>query len=266
MIKKIVLFVCLLSLFSCCLDYGSKEKKFKKRVLCAQRVNNDNSLFILKNGAFCCPKLPPEVNDLTSAKIFYYKKALEIDNTRIDGWEALGETCWDGGRYKEGIEYFEKASELSPQNIRYKIAIVSLLRITKDYDKAMKKTDEMEKMNFIGKDKTLSYLKGKLLYEMKDIDGAMKLLEKSRERYEGEDNSHFLSGTPYTINDLYFYLAQCYLKSGDPQKAHQYFLNYIQKERHPDFVGIYQKALEETGGEQLLLYDEIEDLWTRTHQ
>jgi len=101
---------------------------------------------------------------------------------------------------------------------------------------------------------------------MKDIDGATKLLEKSRDCYEGEDNSHFLSGTPYTINDIYFYLAQCYLKNGDAQKAHQCFLIYFQKERHPDFVTIYQKALEETGGEQLLLYDEIEDLWTRTHQ
>jgi len=70
----------------------------------------------------------------------------------------LGETCWDGGRYKEAIEYFEKASELNPQNIRYKIAIVSLLRITKDYDKALKKLMRW-KNQLHRKGKTLSYLK-----------------------------------------------------------------------------------------------------------
>lgn len=266
MVKKFFLFFLIISLVSCCFDFGSKDKRFKKRVLCAQRVNNENSIRILKEGAFCCPKLPVDVKDITTAKIFYYKKALEIDPQRVDGWEGLAQTCWDGAKYKEAIDYFEKALSLSKNNIRYEIAIISLLRITKDYDKALKHLEELKKIDFVEKERTISYLMGKILYEKGEIKEAISLLEKAKEIYEKQELSHFLSESPYSMDDVYFYLAQCYLKLGDAQKAHQTFLIYLQKEKHPYFVKLYNELLKETFGEQTLLYDQIESHWTRTNQ
>ncbi|MCX7829865.1 MAG: tetratricopeptide repeat protein, partial [Acidobacteria bacterium] len=250
----------------CCLDLGDKEKKFKKRVLCAHRVNNENSLYILKNGAFCCPKLPSEVNDLTSARAFYLKKALEIDPERVDGWASLGQTYWDGWKFNEAIDSFKKALELSPNSVSFIIALNSLCRITKKFDESQKYLDLLKKSDFQDKEKTISYLEGKLLYERKDYDGALKSLERAKALLETESPSHFLSNSPYTINDIYFYLAQIYFKKNELQKAHNHFLIFLEKERHPDFVDIYQKSLQETAGEQALLYDDIEEKWAKTRQ
>lgn len=261
-----LIYILIILTLGCCLDVGNKEKKFKKRILCAHRVNNDNSLYILKNGAFCCPKLPQEIKDITSAKAFYLKKALEIDPERVDGWAALGQTYWDGFLFNEAIEPFKKALELSPNSISYTIALTSLYRITKNFDESEKYILLLESIDFPDKDKTVSYLKGKLLYEGKNYDESLKYFEKAKELLENESSSHFLSNTPYTINDLYFYLAQLYFKKNELQKAHENFLIYIQKERHPVFGAIYEKALEETAGEQILLYDEIEEKWARMHQ
>ena len=261
----VVILISFLSL-GCCLDLGNKETKFKKRVLCAHRVNNDNSLYILKNGAFCCPKLPEEINDITSAKAFYFKKALEIDPKRVDGWASLGQTYWDGFRFKEAAESFKKALELSPKTTTFIVALNSLYRITGQFDESQKYLDLLESLDFQDKEKTISYLRGKLLYEKKEYDTAQKNLERAKELLETESPSHFLSNTPYTINDVYFYLAQIYLKKNELQKAHTHFLIYLEKERHPDFVAIYQKALDETAGEQILLYDDIEEKWAKTRQ
>lgn len=264
--KIAAIFFLLFLILGCCFDFGDREKKFKKRVLCAHRVNNENSLYILKNGAFCCPKLPADINDLTSARAFYLKKALEIDPQRVDGWASLGQTYWDGWRFKEAIESYKKAFELSPDTISFIIALNSLCRIVGDFKESEKYLSLLEKKDFPDKEKTVSYLKGKLLYEEKNYDEALKKLERAKELLENKSPSHFLSNTPYTINDIYFYLAQLYLKKNEPQKAHEHFLVFIQKERHPDFVDIYTKSLQDTAGEQLLLYDEIEEKWAKTRQ
>ncbi len=266
-LRKLAAILSLLFLFTgCCFDFGDKEKKFKKRVLCAHRVNNDNSLYILKNGAFCCPKLPEEINDLTSARAFYYKKALEIGPERVDGWASLGQTYWDGWKFKEAIEAYKMAQKLSPNTISFIIALNSLCRITKDFKGSEEYLSLLQKIDFPDKEKTVCYLKGKLLYEKKEYDESLKFLEKAKELLESKSPSHFLSNSPYTINDIYFYLAQLYLKKNELQKAHEHFLVFIQKEQHPDFVDIYKKSLQETAGEQILLYDDIEDKWARTHQ
>lgn len=264
-ISILVFFLVVLS-FGCCLDLGNKEKKFKKRVLCAHRVNNDNSLYILKNGAFCCPKLPQEINDLTSAKAFYFQKALEIDPQRADGWASLGQTYWDGLRFKEAADSFKKALDLSPKTITFIVALNSLYRIMGQFDESQKYLNLLESLDFQDKEKTISYLKGKLLYEEKEYDEALKNFGKAKDLLEKENPSHFLSNTPYTINDLYFYLAQIYLKKKELQKAHTHFLIFLEKEKHPDFVAIYQKSLDETAGEQILLYDDIEEKWAKTRQ
>lgn len=251
----------------CCFKpFEKKENKFKRMVLCSRRVNNDNSLRVLKEGAFCCPKLDKNINDLTDARVFYLKKALEVDPQRVDGWESLGQTYWDDYRFKDAIISFKKAEELAPKKISILIALSSLYRIIKEFDNSYFYIEKIEKCDDPQKEMVMAYLKGKLFYEKGDYDSSLKELLKVKEMVEGEMPSHFLGNSPYNSNDLYFYLAQIYLKKNENQKAHEMFLKYLERERHPDFVETYKKALEETGGEQILLYDEIEKYWTRPRQ
>lgn len=265
-ITALLLFALALVQVSCCLDLGGREKRFKKRMLCARRVNNDNSIDILKKGAFCCPRLPSSANDISSARRYYYMKAAEVYPDRGEVLAAIGQTFWEEGRYGEASEYYGKAASACPEEPSYLIASITLERIEKRYDDAIASVGKLEKLNFSGKEKTAAYLKGKILYEKNELDAALNLLEGTLDGASPADGTFYLGPTPYTMKDVYFYLAMIQLRKGERMKAHEYFLQYLSKEGHPDFVTLYQGWLKQSGGEQEFLYEMVEEGWTRTHQ
>jgi tetratricopeptide (TPR) repeat protein len=262
------LLIQLVLLASCCFDIGSKESKFRKRMLCARRVNNENSIRLLKNRAFCCPVLPAEINDISSARRWYYLKAAEIYPENEEVLAAIGQTYWEEAKFSDAIGYYRKANEVSPKNIQFHIAVITLERIDKRYDEALKAIETLSKPDFSGREKTVNYLQGKILYEKGDLDGARLLMEKSIAEAEKPKGDFYLGPTPYTMHDVYFYMAMITLKqkNSDPQKAHEYFLKYLSKEGHPDFVNMYQESLRQSAGDQEFLYEMVETGWTRTHQ
>lgn len=251
---------------SCCLDLGGREKRFRKRMLCARRVNNDNSIDILKKGAFCCPRLPSSANDISSARRYYYMKAAEIYPDRGEVLAAIGQTFWEEGRFGEASDYYGKATRACPDDPSYLIAAITLERIGKKYDDALASISRLEKMSFPGRDKAAAYLKGKILYEQNQPDAARELLEATLSGAGPADGTFYLGPTPYAMKDVFFYLAMIQLKKGERMKAHEYFLQYLSKEGHPDFVSLYQGWLKQSGGEQDFLYEMVEEGWTRTHQ
>jgi tetratricopeptide (TPR) repeat protein len=267
--KKAALFLLLLYitlLSGCCFDMGSKENRFKKRMLCARRVNNDYSISILKKRAFCCPQLPQEINDIYSARIWYYKQAADIDPQRDEAYAAIGQTYWLDEKFSDALVYYCKSAALVPDNVQYLVAVTSLERIGKDYEGALKTIGSIGNLNIPDKAKTVDYLKGKVLYDKGDISGAGELLTRAMTQAEAPGGTFYLAPTPYTMKDVYFYLAMISLKKDDAQKAYEYFLKYLAKEGHPDFVNYYQDCLQKSGGDQTFLYEMIESGWTRTHQ
>jgi len=252
--------------FSCCLDVGSREKRFRKRMLCARRVNNDNSIRLLKNAAFCCPRLPSTVNDVSAARRYYYMEAAALCPDKDEALDAVAQTFWDEDRFTEALDYYARALKLSPSNVKYRIAVVTMQRVLKMYPEALASIADLEKIPFEGREKTVNYLKGKVLYERGDLDASQKLLEATLPEAESQKGTFYLGPTPFTMKDVFFYLAMIRLKKNEPQKAHEYFLEYLSKEGHPDFVSRYTDYLRESGGEQDFLYGMVEDGWTRTHQ
>jgi len=264
--RAILLLLMLMLASSCCVDFGGKEKRYKKMMLCARRVNNDNSIMILKKGSFCCPRLPSHVNDISSARRFYYMKAAEIFPERDEAFEAVGRTFWEEGRHAEALEYYEKALGLSPGNINDLVAVATLRRTCGKLDEALETLSLLEKTEFREKSKSLAYLRGKVVYEQGDTRKAKELFENALGDIEKGGGSFYIGPTPYTMKDIYFYLAQIELKQNEPQKAHELFLKYLAEEGHPDFVSTYQECLRQSAGEQEFLYGLVEERWARTHQ
>ncbi len=264
--RAIILLFLLISASSCCLDMGGKEKRYRKNMLCARRVNNDNAMFLLKKGAFCCPHLPPGVSDISSARRFYYMKASEIFPERDEPVEAIARTFWEEGLHVEALGYYEKALGLSPGNINDLVAVITLRRICGKFDQAIETLSPLEKADFEGKKKSIDYLRGKIVYEQGDLGRARELFSNALDEIEKNDGSYYLGPTPFTMKDIYFYMALIELKGREPQKAHEYFLKYLSKEGHPDFVSTYQECLKQSGGEQEFLYGLVEERWARTHQ
>ena len=264
--RAILLLALLMFVSSCCFDIGGKEKRYKKMMLCARRVNNDNSILILKKGSFCCPRLPSHVTDISSARRFYYMKAAEIFPERDEPFEAIGRTFWEEGRHAEALEYFERALVLSPRNISDLVAVATLRRACGKLNEALEILSLLERTEFVEKNKSLAYLRGKVVYEQGDIRKARELFESALSDIEKGGQSFYIGPTPYTMKDIYFYLAQIELKENEPQKAHEFFLRYLAEEGHPDFVSTYQECLKQSAGEQEFLYGLVEERWTRTHQ
>lgn len=250
---------------SCCGFLETKEAKYKKYMECAERLTSDRSIELLHHGYACCEKLPPELADREAAKRFYLEKARALKPDSPEPYAAIGLSYWEGGDYPRALDAYQQAAKRTGKPFAYLIAEATMMRLCGRYDDAMNAADDIEKMRTVDGAKTAAYLRGRILYEK-------GLLKEARADFEkaiamAEKSGYFLTPSPYTMVDAWFYLAQIRLKEGDPQGAYDAFKNYLSRMTNPEFQLWYtQKLLPRYGADQKGLYDAIEENWVSERQ
>ncbi len=81
-----------------------------------------------------------------------------------------------------------------------------------------------------------------------------------------DEAGFFLCGSSYTMRDVEFYLAQVYLRSGDPVRADELFRSFAARNPDPDFVSFLNWMTEEGPENQGEYFSDVEKFWVRVRQ
>ncbi len=250
---------------SCCGFLETKEDRYNKYMECAERLTSDKSIEILHHGYQCCEKLPKELNDREAAKRFYLEKAKALKPDAPEPYASIGLSYWEGGDYANALAAYEEAAKRTDKPFGYMIAEATMMRLCGKYDEALAMASSIEKLKAVDGAKASAYLKGRVLYEegklkeaQADFEEAIAMAGKS---------GYFLTPSPYTMVDAWFYMAQIRLKEGDAQGAYNDFKEYLSRMTNPEFQLWYtQKLLPRYGADQKGLYGTIEENWVRERQ
>lgn len=254
----------LASATACCGAFQSKEDRYKKEMECALRVTDEKSIEILQRGMFCCEKLPAEVKTLPEARRFYLLRAAAQDPKNPDPVLQIARSYWDDHDYKQALDFFARAKDLSPKPLTAVIGEITMLRLTKDWTQANGLVQWVRDQKAIDSQKVGDYLEARILYDQGKYAEAKPLFESALNRSKSDGDA--LGDTPYTMKDAYLYLAQIKLKAGDAQGAYGDFKLFLQKMSNPDFQLFYKYWVEKLGNDQPALYDKIESDWASWRQ
>ncbi len=261
---KGMMLLAMLAATGCCGMFQSKEERYKKEMECALRVTDERSIVILQKGMFCCEKLPAQDTTLPAARRFYLLRAAALEPKNPDPLMQIARSYWDDRDFVPALAFFVQAKELSPKPLAAVIGEITMLRLTKQWDKAMTLVAWIREQKAMDAPKVADYLDARLLYDQGKYAEAKPLFLNALKR--AESGSDTLGDTPYTMKDTYLYLAQIQLKGGDPQGAYEDFKLFLKKTSNPDFQLFYNYWVGKLGSDQAALYDKIESDWAWPRQ
>ena len=257
--------VALLALaMACCGAFQSSEQKYQKEMECASRITDLKSVELLQRGMFCCSPLPKGTDALPEARRYYFLRASILKPSSPDPPTGIARSYWDEGDYRQALKYFDEARERSKEPLAAIIGEVTMHRLLRDFEPAYALVRWIRVQKNIDGEKVAAYLSARLLCDEGKYGEAEPLFEQALKR--AERGNDYLGETPYTMKDAHFYLAQIKRKSGDPQGAHEEFLQYLRKMSDPDFQLAYKYWVEKFGSDQALLYDTVEKDWAHVRQ
>ncbi|MEJ2368035.1 MAG: hypothetical protein P8Z49_06740 [Acidobacteriota bacterium] len=248
----------------CCSTFGSKTREYNRLMECATRITSNRSIYILKRGMFCCPKLPKDTVSMAAARRFYYLKAMKVAPKRAEPVGGVADSYWDEENYAAALPYYQKAAGLSPHPLRYIIGEISMYRLLGKWDRALDRIKTLRQSGHPGWFKIADYLEARILYDRGKPQEAGPLFQKAIRA--SEKTGINLGNTPYTMTDAWFYMAQIRLKAGHPQEAYNEFKMYLSKQHDPYFLEYYNYWVKRLGKDQKTFYDKLEQNWVRIRQ
>jgi Tfp pilus assembly protein PilF len=121
-----------------------------------------------------------------------YKEALDLDSNYAPGHRRYGEYLIIGGQYKNASRYFRKYIEKAEATPEVTMETAKLLFLSKDYDGAMKYTDEADKRGV--RDNDIYRMRGYSRVEMGNFQQGIDNLDEMVKK----------GVKPYFMDDLYF--------------------------------------------------------------
>ncbi len=121
-----------------------------------------------------------------------YKEALDLDSNYAPGHRRYGEYLIVGGQYKNASRYFRKYLEKAEATPEVTLETAKLLFLSKDYEGAMKFTDEADKKGV--RDNDIFRMRGYSHVEMGNFQQGIDNLDGMVKR----------GVKPYFMDDLYF--------------------------------------------------------------
>ena len=255
----------LIALMACCGLFQSKDARYKKYMECAERLTSDKSMELLHQGYACCEKLPTALSGREAAKRFYLEKARALKPEAPEPYAAIGLSYWEGGDFAHALEAYQEAAKRTDRPFAFLVAEAAMMRLCGRYDEGLRLAGDIAKMRGVDGEKAAAYLSGRMFYEGGRLQDARASFERAIAL--AEKSGYFLTPSPYTMVDAWFYMAQIRLKGGDAQGAYNDFKVYLSKMTNPEFQLWYtEKLLPRYGAGQKGLYDSIEENWVRERQ
>lgn len=231
-----------LLLTGCCENpFRGKEARYKKYLECADYLTVDRALDLMKKGSSCCEKVPAETKTREEARRFYLAKALALKPESPQPYDEMAISYWYDRQFAKAEEYFAKAAERTPRPLAQHIMRCNMQRLTARFDEALATSAHLRASSERDGEKAAEYLEGRIWYERGDLPAAKGHFEKALS-LAGEKGFRF-AGTPYSMRDAWFYMAQIRFKSGDPLGAHEAFKRFLEKMGDPEFQAWYGKEL-----------------------
>ncbi|OGW33630.1 MAG: hypothetical protein A2X59_13115 [Nitrospirae bacterium GWC2_42_7] len=108
------------------------------------------------------------------------KEAAQKDPGNVDVWIKLGNAMMDTKRFTEAIDAYQRALQITPNNTEVRVDMGTCYRYSGNSDKAV---EEYRKALKINPDHVIAHknLGVTLAYDLKDIAGAIKELERALE-------------------------------------------------------------------------------------
>ncbi len=249
----------------CCRLFQSDEERYRKALECSERLTSDKSVEILRDGYQCCAPLPETVRDREAAKRFYLEEARALKPAAPEPDAAIGLSYWEGGQFEQALGAYREAARKSSRPFAYRVAVVTMLRLTGRYDEALAEIASLRRLRGVDAEKVADYLQGRVLYEQGRLPEAAVAFQRALAG--AEKTGSFLGPSPYTMQDAWFYTAQIRRKTGDPLGGHEAFKAYLAAMHNPEFQTWYANTLlPRHGADQAGLYDAIEENWVRERQ
>ncbi len=254
-----------LVLVGCCGAWKSNSAKYKKQMECATRVTDETSIKILKSGNFCCPALPKDIESVATAQRFYLLRAWGYNPSSPEPPMRIAQSYWEQQNYQQALLYFDAArARTQGAPIEAVIGEISMYRLLHQFKPGYAWIQWLEHQKGIDAVKVGDYLRARYLYDQGKENEAEPLFKAALKRAEKGD--YMLAVQPYTMKDVWFYLAQIKLNAGDPQGAYKDFVTYLKLMSDPDFQMFYNYWMPRLGREQKEFYAKIEHDWVWMRQ
>jgi len=255
----------ILVLVGCCGAWKSNSAKYKKQMECATRVTDETSIKILKSGNFCCPALPKDIESVAEARRFYLLRAWGYDPSSPEPPMRIAQSYWEQQDYHKALLYFDAArARTKGAPIEAVIGEITMYRLLHQFKPGYAWIRWLERQKDIDAVKVCDYLGARYLYDQGKEQEAEPLFEAALKRAEKGD--YTLAVQPYSMKDVWFYLAQIKLNAGDPQGAYKDFLAYLKLMSDPNFQTFYNYWLPRLGSQQKEFYAKIEHDWVWMRQ